>query len=230
MTKPAKANTHEMLLQLVVNVFLPLVILTKLSSKDQLGQVGALLLALAMPVMWELYRVVKHRRLSRLSLFAIGGIVLTGGISLLGLSEEWLAVRRSALYIIGGLVLLGMIYMKKQPIDLLLSAVVDTDMINSKIQQRKKEAEYRDKKRTSIYALAVLLLVVGVASYVLTRVVIVHATNTESFNTEYARLRLLSVPFITVPLVVGATAILMYLLTSIEKLSGLELDKIIHKK
>ena len=224
-----KVQPSNTLLQLAVNIFLPLVILTKLSGKDQLGQIGALLVALALPVLWELYRVIKHRKLSMLSAAAIGGIVLTGGISLLGLSEGWLAVRRSAIYVIGSLVLLGLLYKKKQPVDWLLPSVLDINTVNSAIQRRKKEAEFKRKKHTTVYAFALLLLVVGVVSYILTRVVITHATNTEAFNTEYARLRVLSLPFVTAPLVVGGTAILMYLLIGIEKLSGLELDAIMQK-
>lgn len=217
-------------MQLVINFVLPTVVLLGLSSESRLGPAKAMLLALAFPVAFELYSLSKRRKPSMLSIIAIVGILVTGAISLLGLSENWLAVRRSVPYIAVAIALLVSMLIKRPLLEWSLTQLLDMELIRAKAEQKKAWSELQKHIRTTGYLLVALLTAIGISAYILTLVVITAPTDTTAFNTEYVRLRLLSLPATTLPLLVGIVAILMYLLSNIEKLTGLKAEDLMKKK
>lgn len=233
MNKPAtKNNTAEpsAILQFIVSFVIPIIILTRFSSESSLGPTKGLLLALAFPVAFEIYNVRKRKKFSMFSLLAIGGIIVTGAISLLGLSEGWLAIRRAVPYFAMGAAILISIQIKHPILNALLSKMMNMDMVASQARKKKTLTELERGINKAGYILSGVFFIIAIASYILTRVVIVSETGTAGFNAEYARLRILSLPIISLPLLVGFTYALLYLTKSIEKLTGLDIDTVLIKK
>lgn len=223
-TKPS------MVVQLLVSFVIPLIILTRFSADSMLGPTKSFLLALLFPVVYELYNVRRLKKLSMLSVWAIVGVLLTGAVSLLGLSEGWLALRRGVPYLATGIVIAGSIVIKRPILNALLPQILDMDKITEAAQKKHKFEELQKKLNIAGYMLGIMLILIAVASYILTRVVIVSAAGSAGFNQEYAKLRLLSLPYNTLPLIVGVTIVITYLTQAIEKLTGLELDQLTKKK
>lgn len=228
--EPKKGGEAPLAVQMIVNVVLPLVILLKFSDESSLGPTKALILALAFPVVFELYSVIKRRKVSMFSLLSIGGILVTGAISLLGLSEGWLAIRRSVIYIVIAVAIIVSIVIKRPLLGALLPQLADMEVVNKHVSARHKSAEFDRLIRNTGYAMAVLLVIIAILSYVVTRVVITSPTDTAQFNHEYARLRVLSLPLITLPLMAGFIGIIFYLVTRLEKVTGVDFEAIIKKK
>jgi intracellular septation protein A len=226
--KPKKSSTS--FFQLIVTFVLPLIVLTKFSSDSLLGPTRAMLLALSFPVVFELYNALNRRKPSFLSLLAIGGILVTGLISLLGLSEGWLAIRRSAPYLFGALVILISIWIKHPIVQAALSQILDMDLINETATKTKKTAALKRIVDQTGYMLSFLLLLMTIATYLMTRIVITSPTHSAAFNQEYAKLGLLSLPIISLPLLVGVVIIVMFLITKIEKLTGIDGENLLKKK
>lgn len=217
-------------MQLLVNVVLPTVVLLGLSNESRLGPARAMILALVFPVIFELYSLSKRRKPSVLSIVSIIGILITGAIILLRLSEDWLAIRRSAIYIIAALALLISMLMKRSLIALALPYVLDMDLVQKKARQNNTQQKLQKRINAVSYILIALLLAIGISSYILTLVVITAPTDTTTFNSEYVRLRVLSIPTATLPLFIGVVALLTYLATAIEKLTGLTTEQLFKKK
>lgn len=218
------------LAQLVVNFVIPIIVLTKFSGPNQLGPTKGMLVALAFPVAFEVYNVWKRRKLSMLSVFAVGGILVTGLVSLLGLGEGWLAVRRSISYFVAAIAILVSVRIDKSIVGWLLPQILDIDKVNAAVENNHKQKELKRHIVTTSYAASVVLLVIGAVSYVLTRIVIVSAANTTAYNQEYARLRILSLPYVTVPFLLGLGAVMIYFLLRIEKITGLDPEELLKKK
>jgi hypothetical protein len=218
------------LLQLVVNFVIPIYILTKFSSVNALGPTKAMLIALAFPVAYEIVSIRKSRKPSIMSLISIGGILVTGVISLFGLSEGWLAVRRSLPYLAGSIAIIVSIRIKRPLIGYMLPHMLDMDRIHTAAKKAKSSTELTRVITVAGYLSGALLGAITVVSYALTRVVITAATNTEVFNQEYAKLRIVSLPAVSLPLIMGFVAIIMYLLTRIEKLTGIDGEELLKKK
>ena len=189
-----------------------------------------MLLALSFPVAFELYNALNRRKPSLLSLLAIVGILVTGLISLLGLSEGWLAIRRSAPYLFGALVILISIWIKHPIVQVALSQILDMDLIDETAAKTKKTAALKRIVDRTGYMLSFLLLIMMIATYIMTRIVIMSPTHSAAFNQEYAKLGLLSLPFISLPLLVGVVVIVMFLITKIEKLTGIDGEALLKKK
>jgi len=228
----AKHNRPPLTLtiQLGVGFILPTVILMTLSSESRLGPFVAMVLALLPPVLLEIYSFFTGRKASLLSLFAIVGILLIGVISLFGLSEEWLGIRRAAIYGIGAVAIGAILLFKRSWIDKGLNKVVDMPVVRVAAKENKSEAEISRHIAKVGYLLMVLLIIVAVWSYVLTIIVINAPTGSSEFNAEYAQLRLIGIPFVSVPLLIGTAALLVYLVSGFEKITGIAIETLLKKK
>lgn len=215
--------------QLVFGFVLPTIVLLYLSDESKLGPLWGMVVALAFPFAVEIISLLTRRKVSYLSIAAIVGILLIGMISVLGLSEEWLAARRSAIYIIGAVVLGVLLKFRYDLIEKGLATILDMAAIRKGIQSD-ADAKFRRLITMTVAGYAVLLFVLGVWTYALTLVFITAPTNSSEFNAQYAELRLLSLPLVSLPLLVGATGLLMNLLIKLERITGLSLEQLMKKK
>jgi len=69
----------------------------KLSGEDNLGPTGALILALSFPIVWGLYDLFKNGTRNYVAILGVVSVMLTGGIGLLKLDAQWLAVKEAAI-------------------------------------------------------------------------------------------------------------------------------------
>ncbi len=230
MSKPVATKSSHAPLQLVVSFIIPIIILSRFSNDSSLGPTYSLLLALAFPIAYELYSYKKTKKPSLLSALAIGGILVTGVVTLLGLSEGWLAIRRSIPYIAVGTALLISIFIKRPLLPAVLPSLLDMDRVNEVIVRKHLQSLFNKKLNFIGYMLTALLFLVAVVSYVLTTAIITSQTGSTLFNVEYAKLRLLSILFVTLPLVIGITAISVYLMKVIEKLTGIDVEELLKKR
>lgn len=216
-------------IQFIAGFLIPTIILLFLSDESKLGPFYGMLLSLAFPVAVELYSFVTGRKASYVSLFAIVGILLIGVISLLGLSEQWLAARRAAFYVIAGLAVIGITRFKRNLIDTGLNRILDAPKVHKAAKHNGSANTLHKSITTVAYSLGVLLLLIGAWSYVFTIIFMDAPTGSSEFNAQYAELRVLSLPVISLPLFIGVIGLLMHLLSRIEKLTGLTVDELTKK-
>ncbi len=227
---PKKKSGSQQLLQIFINFVLPIFVLTRLSSEAALGATRALLLALSFPILYELFNVYKNRKISIISIIAIGGIIVTGSLSLLNLSVELLALRRAVPYVFVAVVILGSHYLKKPLITKAIEQVFNMELVYSAAKKQKTIIKLQKVITTVSYFSAALFVCIALTSYFATRIVVTSATNTEAFNQEYAQLRIISFPALMVPLFLGIIIIIWFLVHNLEKVTGLDSEKFIHKK
>lgn len=216
--------------QLAIGFVIPTIILLFYSDESKLGPLWSMALALAFPVVLELFSFVTGRKASLLSLFAIVGILLIGVISLLGLNEQWLGVRRAAIYVAGAFVVAFIMRYKPEWVDRTLETVLDMPAIRTAAHKQSSMKAVDRVLAHRLWLFAGLLLVVGVWSYILTLIVMTAPTGSSAFNAEYAQLRLLSLPLVSLPFLIGLVAILVSAMGRLEKLTGLESDRLLKKK
>ena len=85
------ASTHKPrpMVDLMVSLVIPSVILMKLSGDEHLGATTALMVALAFPLGWGLFELVKYRQFNFIALLGLISVILTGGIGLLKLDPQY---------------------------------------------------------------------------------------------------------------------------------------------
>ena len=102
-TEAHNGKSESLLLNLLFNIIIPTVILTKLSGDDYLGTRLAIVVALAFPVIYGLKDFVTARRINFFSALGVVSVFLTGGISLLELDPAYIAIKEALIPAIFGL-------------------------------------------------------------------------------------------------------------------------------
>lgn len=226
MTQPtAQRPQRNTLVELLVTLVIPSLILMKLSGPDEMGAVGGLVVALAFPLAWGIYDLVTARRFSALAVLGIVSIVLTGGIGLLELDPQWLAVKEAAVPGVIGLVVAASGWTRTPLVRVLLlnPALVDVDRIRERLAQRRNEAAFDQRVRRATWMLAGAFFFSSAMNYFLAAWIVTSPAGTAAFNEELGRLTLLSYPMIALPSMLIMGAVLYYLARATQTLAGLKL-------
>ncbi len=151
-----KTTTAKPLLELSTTLIVPSIILMKLSEPAYLGSVNALLLALAFPLLWGVWSLLRERRVNPFAVLGIVGILLTGGIALLRLDPQWLAVKEAAIPALIGVAVLVSSRTRYPVIRSLLynPALVNVEKIQAALEMRGTTAAYERRLSNSGHLLA----------------------------------------------------------------------------
>ena len=219
------AKKPNPLIEIAVTIIVPAIVLMKLSGDDRLGSLRALLLALAFPLAWGLWDGYKRRKLNWLSVLGVVSTLLTGGIGLLALDAQWLAVKEAAVPSLIGLVILGSAWTQSPLIRLLVfnATLFDVDRVHKALEERHNTAAFEQRLRAGTIMLAGTFFFSAVANYILARWVVHSPAGTQAFNEELGRLTLLSYPVIAVPSMLMMMALMFWLARGAKSLTGLDL-------
>jgi intracellular septation protein A len=225
MSKPSTASKPNPLIEIAVTIIVPAVILMKLSGEKGLGTLGALLLALAFPLFWGLWDGWRRRKLNWLSVLGVVSTLLTGGIGLLALDAQWLAVKEAAVPGLIGIVILISAWTSAPLIRMLVfnATLFDVDRVHKALEERQNVSAFEQQLRTGTILLSGTFFFSAVANYALARYVVHSPAGTPAFNEELGRLTLLSYPIIAIPSMLMMMALMFWLARGAKALTGLEL-------
>lgn len=224
-TAAASPKNPNQLIELLVNIVIPSVILMKFSGPEDLGAVNALLLALAFPLFWGAQDFFARRKLNLFSALGLVSILLTGGIGLLELDTQWLAIKEAAIPGLIGLVVVASAYTSKPLVRVLLfsPALMNVERIQESLIQRSNQAAFEARLKTATWMLGGSFFFSAVMNYLLATWIVTSPAGSPAFNEELGRLTLLSYPMIALPSMLIMMAVLYYLIRTIKELAGLKL-------
>ena len=219
------ASKPNPLLEIAITILVPALVLMKLSGADSLGPVRALVLALAFPLGWGLWDGWRRRKLNWLAVLGVVSTLLTGGIGLLALDAQWLAVKEAAVPSLIGLAVMGSIWARRPLIHVLVfnANLFDVDRVNAALTAKGNGAAFDKCLRQGTSMLAGTFFFSAVANYLLARWVVVSPAGTEAFNQELGRLTLLSYPVIAIPSMLMMMGLLWWLARQAKSLTGLDM-------
>jgi len=220
MTDTAKPNS---LIELLITLIIPSIILMKLSGPENLGVVNALLLALAFPLAWGARDLLMRRKLNLFAALGLVSIVLTGGIGLLQLDTQWLAVKEAAIPGVLGLVVAGSALVRKPLVGVLLfnRTLLDVDRIDAALAARGNAAVFEARLRIATWLLAGSFFFSSAMNYLLATWIVTSPTGSAAFNEELGRLALLSYPAIALPATLMMLAVLYYLARGMRRFASI---------
>ena len=226
MTDAAKPNP---LIELLVTLIIPSLILMKFSDPTNLGAVNALLLALAFPLFWGARDLHTRRKLNLFAALGVVSIVLTGGIGLLQLDTQWLAVKEAGIPGLLGLAVAISAYTRYPLVRVLLytPALIDVERIQNSLAERGNHAAFESRLKLATWILAGSFFFSSVMNYFHATWIVVSPTGTPAFNEELGRLTLYSYPVIALPSMLIMMAALYFLGRSIRELAGLKFTDVL---
>lgn len=221
------AHPPRPLVDLLVSIVIPSVILMKFSGEADLGAARALLLALAFPIGWGLFELLKYRKFNFIALLGLISVLLTGGIGLLQLDTQWLAVKEAAIPGLIGLAVFVSTRTRYPLVKTLLynPALIDVARVRQRLEERGTEQDFEARLQNATYLLGGTFFFSAAMNYFLATWIVTSPTGTAAFNEELGRLTLLSYPMIALPSMMMMMAALYYLARSIRELAGLKLTE-----
>lgn len=222
-------SPKSMLWNLLFNVIIPALILTKLSGDNHLGRVWALVAALLFPLTYGTLELVKNKKWNFISILGLISVLLTGGLALFKLSGIWFAVKEASIPAIIGLAVLFLHNTKYSVFKVLMFSpkIFKIDLVNQNLAERSNEDNFEKLIYKSNLMFASSFLLSSILNFVLAVVMLKSPTGTESFNKELGEMTFVSYFVIMVPCMIVLIATFMYLTKGIKKLTGLSFEDIV---
>ena len=220
------------MIDLVVSILLPSFILMKLSGNDELGATGGLVVALAFPISWGLFELIKYKKFNFIALLGLISVLLTGGIGLFELDNKWLAIKEAA---IPGLISVAVLVSAFTPYPLVKTLlfnpeVLDVEKIKQRLQEKASMPLFENRLMKATFFVAGSFGFSAVMNYILAKWIVVSAAGTPEFNEELGQLTLYSYPMIALPSMLMMGGIFYYLWRTIHDLTGIELEEVLALK
>lgn len=218
------------LLEIALTLVIPALILMKLSAPEQLGTTNALLLALSFPLGWGVFDWIRNRKINLFAALGLVSVLLTGGIGVLELDTQWLAVKEAAIPAILGLAVVGSTYTKYPLIRTVLfnQRLLHVEKIQEQLAVRGTEREFEQRLKTANWLFGGTFAFSATMNYFLATYIVTSPSGTAAFNEELGQLTLMSYPMIAIPSMLMMLAVFYFLARSIRSLAGLTLTEVMH--
>ncbi len=203
------------LLSLLLNIVIPSYILMKIST--QLGNVNALLLALAFPIGYGVFDFIRSKELNIFSILGLTSVLLTGVIGLLELHPRWIAIKEAAIPLLIGIVVIATTGSKYAVVKKIIynDQLLNMELINIKLEEYQSQAFLEKKLQIASYLVGGSFFFSAFLNYVLAKIILVSQPGTEAFNEELGKMTALSFPVIALPSTLILILVLWYLLKNI---------------
>ena len=227
MSKPAEHKPRP-LIDLLVSIILPSIILMKFSGENDLGASGALIIALAFPLGWGIFELIKYRKFNFIALLGLVSVLLTGGIGLFELDTKWLAIKEAAVPSLIGIAVLASTFTRYPLVKTLLfnAKIMDVDKIEQRLEEHNSTSAFENRMMKANYLFAGTFVFSAIMNYILAKWIVTSPSGSTAFNEQLGQLTLYSYPMIAIPSMLMMMAILYYLWRTINGLTGLGLEEI----
>lgn len=225
---PAKKKSG-LLPNLLINVVIPALILSKLSGDGALGPVWAVVVALAFPLLFGVWELKQHGKVNFFSILGIISVLLTGGISLLQLPPSYIAIKEALVPALIGIVVLVSQYTPYPLVKKLLinPELLDMPKLEQALSAKHNLAEFDRRMGKAGYVVAASFFLSSLLNYVLAKAIVVSQPGTTAYAEELGRMTWLSYPVIVVPTMIMLMGAIIYMFKQIGQLTGQALEDFI---
>jgi len=222
------AHKPRPMIDLMVSIVIPSVILMKFSGDSDLGASTALIVALAFPLSWGLFELIKYKKFNFIALLGLVSVLLTGSIGLLQLDPQWLAVKEAAIPALIGVAVLVSTRTRYPLIKTLLYSptIMNVSKIKQELDNRGNTAAFESRLLNATYFLSSTFLFSATMNYILAKWIVTSPAGSTAFNEELGQMTLLSYPVIVIPSMIMMMGIFYYLWRTIHNMTGLSLEDI----
>ncbi len=225
------AKKENLLLNLVVNIVIPTLVLSKLSGEDNLGVELAIVVALAFPLAYGLRDFFQVGKFNLFSAIGIVSIMLTGGMALLKLPPEYIAIKEAGIPALFALFTLVSLKTRFPLVKTFLynDKIMQIHKVNDALERLGTKAAFERALVNASYLMALSFVLSSILNYLLAIFILVSEPGTEAFNAELGKMNALSFPVIAVPATIVMMLALFYLFKQIKKLTQLDLEDILNQ-
>jgi intracellular septation protein A len=225
-----KPKKESFFANLLMNIVIPTLILTKLSDAEYLGPTWALIIALAFPLSYGLRDFIANKKINVFSALGIVSVLLTGGLSLLQLDPQYFAIKEAAIPGILGVVTLVSIRTRYPLVKVFIynDKVLKIQKVDAALEHYQTKKHFERTLSNASFMIAASFFLSSILNYVLAKVILVSHPGTAEFNAELGKMTALSYPVIALPMLIIMMGTLFYVFRSIRLLTHLTLEEVIN--
>jgi hypothetical protein len=226
-----KKNNNQ-LVNIVFNILIPILILTKFSKEAYLGPVYGLLIALSFPLIYGLYEFLIQKQKNFISIIGFVGVLLLGVIGIFKFPPHWVAVKEASIPLIIGIVVLISTKTSWQLIKKVIynRELLDIDRIESVLSTDESQSRLKKILNRANIVLACSFFFSAALNYILAKVIVHSMPGTTQFNEEIGRMTMLSYPVIALPSLMIMGIILWYVFSTLKNLTQLSSDELLSEQ
>lgn len=219
-------------LNLLCNIALPTLVLSKLSTEDRLGPVGALLAGLAIPLAYGIYDLARRRRWNVFSIVGVASVSLSGGLGLLEVGGLGFAVKEAAVPACFAVAILATLRARRPLVRELVmnESVVDVPRVTAALEERQAQAPFARLLGSSAWLLAASFGLSSVLNFLLARLILTAPPETVAFTQQLGRMTWVSNTVLIVPNLAIMVVVIWRFFSGLQKLTGLDLDTLMRAK
>lgn len=227
---PPKPKKESFLGNLLMNIVIPTLILTKLSGDEYLGATWGLIVALAFPVGYGVRDYLANRKLNVFSALGVISVLLTGGLSLLHLDPQYFAIKEAAIPGILGIATLVSIKTRYPLVKTFIynDKVLKIHKVNAALEHYATQKPFERTLNNASLLIAGSFFLSSALNYILAKIILVSQPGTAEFNAELGKMTALSYPVIALPMMIIMMGTLFYVFRSIRLLTHLTLEEVIN--
>lgn len=223
-------------LNLIFNILIPVLILNKLSKF--IGPFWALILALAFPLGYGAYDLIKRKKINAFSVLGLLNVALTGGLALAGVNGIWFSIKEAAFPLLVGVFVFGSSFTKKPFIETLFlnPALMKLDLLEERLMAHGKQKEFHDHMKNATRWLSGSFLLSALLNFILAERIFIPIdptipaeTQAVVLNEQIAQMTTWSMAVIMVPSMIFLLGIFWYLMKGIKDLSGLKTEELLRE-
>jgi len=178
---------------------------------------------------YGLYELISNKKRNYIALLGIFSVLLTGGIGLLKIDAQWLAVKEAAIPLILGIGVLvanklGFPLVKKL---LFNPKIMNVERVEKALEQNNNKPEFDKQLDNANFYFAGTFLFSAIMNYVLAKAIVTSESGSTAFNEELGKMTLLSYPMIAIPSTLMMLGIFYFIWRTVNRLTGLKLEEVL---
>ena len=228
----SQPESGKMFKNIIFTVIIPSLILSKLSTDDRLGPTVAFLVALSFPLFFGLKDVISKRKANFFAIFGLLNVGITGGLGLLQMDGIWFAVKEAAFPLALGIGVIASQWTKSPIVHSLIlnESIFDLPKIKGRLEQYNRTLEFNQLTARVTWLFAGSFFLSAILNFGLARYVLRSPTGTPEFNAELGQMTALSLPVISLPVIIFTLGVFWHLFSKLSTLTKLPKEELLINK
>ncbi len=233
-----KHKPDNPLVSILLNVIIPVAILSLLSDKEKsfgpipgLGPVWALVVGLAFPIGYGARTLLRDRKADFMSIIGVISVTLTGVFGILQLPAEYVAIKEAAIPLILGVVIVVSL---KTPFPLIkkilmTEALFDVEALKGALKEKGTEAVFEKRLVGLTWGFASSMFLSSGLNYALAKIVLKSdpVLQREAYTAELGKMTGWRHGVVLIPCMVVMFFVMNKLFNTLTELTGRELDDLL---
>lgn len=221
-------------LNLLINIFLPVVILNK--GNNYLDPRWTLVVALAFPLVYGVQDYLRRRHKNYVSLLGVVNILLTGGLAMMNLEGIWFAVKEASLPLLLGFMVLGSAWTSNPAARMMFCnpQILHMEMIEERLTSSGRNSEFSALlKRTTLW-LSISFFISALLNFILAIWIfkeidpaLESAVREQVLNEQIAKMTWMGFAVIALPLMIFSGILVYAFLRRLSAMTGEHINSLI---